>query len=263
MWLITWLRVHCVIAQLAHHPSPMARAVAQALNAVLTRTVSPEEQRAITQIESLRKALNRSSDHVLVYYEGGSARECTVGEICQRTGQPRRWALLLFQLIRAVRPRRCLEMGTSVGISAAYQAAALEFNQQGTLVTLEGAPNVARLAEAHLRQLGLGRVSVKAGRFQTILGTVLADCAPIDFVFIDGHHDERATLAYLEQIIPYLTQPAIVVFDDIHWSEGMARAWNTITADERLPVTIELEKLGIGIFDPSASPPRHVRVDFP
>ena len=49
---------------------------------------------------------------------------------------------------------------------------------------------------------------------------------------IDGHHDEQATIAYFEKFIPYLSKNSIIVFDDISWSDGMRRAWNTIEKNE-------------------------------
>jgi predicted O-methyltransferase YrrM len=44
----------------------------------------------------------------------------------------------------------------------------------------------------------------------------------LDFAFIDGHHDERATVAYFQQMKPSLSPGAVVLFYDIKWSSGMA-----------------------------------------
>jgi predicted O-methyltransferase YrrM len=142
-------------------------------------------------------------------------------------------------------------MGTAVGISAAYQAAALSLNGHGTLVTLEGASTLADIATENFRLLGLDTVELVVGRFQDTLPDVLTKRRPVDYVFVDGHHDEQATLAYFEQILPFLKETALLVFDDIGWSEGMKRAWNTITKDKRLSLAVDLGPVGVCVIDSS------------
>jgi predicted O-methyltransferase YrrM len=86
-------------------------------------------------------------------------------------------------------------LGTCLGISTSYLAAALKLNLAGSVVTLEGAETKARLAAQNFRELGLSNVCTIVGRFQDTLDDVLE---PIKFAFIDGHHEESATLAYFE-----------------------------------------------------------------
>ena len=64
---------------------------------------------------------------------------------------------------------RGLEMGTCVGISAAYQAAALNDNGAGRLVTLEGYAELAAEAQELWSNLGLSNVEVIVGRFAQTL----------------------------------------------------------------------------------------------
>ena len=47
-------------------------------------------------------------------------------------------------------------------------------------------------------------------------------------VFIDGNHSEDATIRYFEESIKYSDQKTILIFDDIHWSSGMEKAWDYI-----------------------------------
>ena len=92
-----------------------------------------------------------------------------------------------------MRPGSCLEMGTAVGVSTAYQAAALRLNRHGSFVTIEGATSLADIARSNFQQLGLDTVEVVVGRFQDTLTEVLTSRQPVDYVFVDGHHDEQAT----------------------------------------------------------------------
>lgn len=235
-----------------------------ALLDTLNNDIPSEERAWIERIEGMRRELRSSSTSVTRMDYGardpshrlsdemmnqGATVTATIGEICRTASNPYRPALLLFKLIRAFQPRVCLELGTSLGITAAYQAAALTLNGAGQLVTLEGADTIASLAAQHLRGLGLTNVNVVVGRFQDTLEDVLRDYCPIDFAFVDGHHDGPATLRYFQQIRVALSPQALVVFDDIHWSAGMQQAWETIVEHSAVTMAIDLAGMGVCVID--------------
>ena len=144
--------------------------------------------------------------------------------------KPKTWATLFYHLTRQKKPVKALEMGTCVGISGAYIATAMSELGAGHLYTLEGDPAVADIATETFKTLGLGdRVTVVKGRFSDTLPSVL-ERGPFDLVYIDGHHDGAATIGYFEQIYPHLSPKAVVIFDDIRWSEGMLGAWKNIAS---------------------------------
>lgn len=238
--------------------------LADALDDTLHNRLSSEERGWVDKIEALRENLNSSSSEISVVDYGagaptlerteeemyrGTIKTLTIGNVCQATSRSYFWALLLFKLIKVFKPLNCLELGTSLGISAAYQASALKLNKKGNLITLEGAESVAFLAKQHFQLLGLNNVSVVVGRFQDTLDTVLNEHGPLDYVFIDGHHEEKATRDYFERILPFLSQKAVLVFDDISWSDGMKRAWKFIEKNEKIRVSVNLRQIGICILD--------------
>lgn len=252
------------IAQLRRRPEQSAKALADALRKTVANTVSPDEYALIERIEALRKRVNVSTDEITVVDYGSGARDSSVseeemhegrmvtrvvGDMCRSASKPYIWSLLLFNLIRSFVPKTCLELGTCMGISASYQASALKLNQHGKLITLEGSPSLVALAEQHLRSLGLDQASVVAGPFHRTLDQVLHQNKPVDYAFVDGHHDEKATIAYFDQILPYLSDRAMLVFDDIAWSKGMERAWNVIEQDPRIKLSVNLFTVGICVID--------------
>lgn len=243
------------------------RLVEDAITSAAAGVVAADERAWIDRIEAHRARLE-GSDAMLSYLDYGAgspehpasaaqmrdgrpARR-TVGELCRASSKAPREALVLFHLVRRLRPRRCLELGTCLGLSAAYQAAALRLNGAGSLVTLEGGEAVARLAEEGLGALGLDGVRVVRGRFAATLAGVLERHGPFDFCFLDGHHDERATLDYWAAIAPRLAGGAALVLDDIAWSAGMTRAWNAVRASPRIACAVASANLGICLL---TSPP--------
>jgi predicted O-methyltransferase YrrM len=221
---------------------------------------SNAEKAWIERIEELRRQMNGSPEELEVMdygagsgdskltedemYRGRVIRK-TIGQICALTSRTDRTALLLLRLVRELKPRTCMELGTSVGISACYQAAALKLNGAGKLATLEGADSVASVAIRNFADLGLDNIEVFRGRFQDTLSNVLSVNSPVDYAFIDGHHDEAATVTYFNAFVPALADAAVVVFDDIDWSEGMKRAWDSVKRHRNVRASVDLGSIGI------------------
>jgi predicted O-methyltransferase YrrM len=251
---------------LGHEGNRITKSITDSIRATLKYSLTLEEKNWIDRIEYLRTEMNASTKQITRTDYGAGNPDSnrtqeemragvetvdTLGHISQTVSKSAFWCCLLFKLIRTMRPTSCIEMGTAVGISAAYQGAALELNGHGSLVTIEGATSIADIARNNCRQLGLNTVEVVVGRFQDTLADTLKNRQPVDYVFVDGHHDEQATLAYFEQILPFLAQTALLVFDDIVWSEGMKRAWHTIAHDRRVSVAVDLGPIGLCVIDKS------------
>ncbi|MCW2522088.1 MAG: hypothetical protein JWO63_423 [Frankiales bacterium] len=234
--------------------------------AAIPRPSGPERQ-WIERIELMRK-LMLTSPQPLSITDFGAGKEHkfdtgdtmtrnvsvrTLADMTKSSKKPH-WAYLLFRIVRALKPESCLELGACVGISAAYQSAALELNGRGKLVTLEGADVLAARSERTLEELGLDqRASVRLGPFADTLESALTDLAPLDYAFIDGNHIESATIEYMEKMLPRVSSEAILVFDDIYWSEGMRRAWKTVAADERFALTLDMGTIGFGVVSASSN----------
>ena len=235
--------------------------LANTLKSTLKNDLVPKEKVWIDKIEQLRENLNASTTEIsLVDYGAGKSYEdrtqqdmytgktvtTTVGEVCRSGSKSPFWSFLLFNLVREFKPAVCIELGTCLGISTSYQAVALSLNKAGKIVTIEGAKTLAKYAEQNIETIGLENVRVVADRFQDVLDKVLNESRPVDFAFIDGHHDENATMRYFDQLIPFLAnQGVVLVFDDISWSPGMKKAWKKIKVDERVKISVDLRKVGI------------------
>ncbi len=218
-----------------HGERGLARAVATAYRTRLP----PAELAWSERIERVRADLEARDDPL-------DRDGRTVGDITRAGSKQRREAGMLMALVRSDQPESVIEMGTCVGISGSYVAAALQMNGHGLLTTLErGAERVA-IARKTWGELGLGdRVDARIGRFANTLAPALADRGPVDFLFIDGHHEREPTLEFYAAAIPHLRPGALVVFDDIRWSDGMREAWAEIA--RRTDHKFALDVGGIGI----------------
>ena len=174
----------------------------------------------------------------------GVQKTISTKDLCE-IGLKNNWAQALYSLVKENEPNTILEMGTCCGFSSIYMAKA-SLNSQ--IFTIEGDESVANIAKNNIDAAKCKNIIQYIGRFQDILMDVLHEIKNIDFAFIDGHHEKKATIEYFNIIKPYLSSRAIVVFDDISWSSGMQEAWDIIKNDSDIKEYEDLEKIGVCYF---------------
>jgi predicted O-methyltransferase YrrM len=168
-----------------------------------------------------------------------------LGDICKRRSVKPDRGSTLFWAVRFLKPSQVLELGSGVGISAAFISAALKMNGSGEMTTIEGCPALTKVARDNLVLLGLERTAVLEGRFIDILPEILPRLRPIELIFIDGHHVGWAMEQYFDQIYLYSGNPAIFLFDDIHWSPDMHLAWQNLRLRSVVSHWVEFLNMGV------------------
>lgn len=148
----------------------------------------------------------------------------------------------LHTLVRRLKPARVVEMGTAVGISALAMATALQ--PPARMWTVDGHAPSSEVAGEVFARVGVDVTRV-VGAFDEVLLDTLSDAAPVDLLHVDGDHQEGATVRYLEVALPHLSDDAVVLFDDIRWSQGMERAWTSIAATHATGFAADLGPVGL------------------
>lgn len=166
----------------------------------------------------------------------------TVAQLARGSAKQPRYGELLHRLVAHFRPKNMVELGTSLGVSALYQAMG---NENGRLFTIEGCPNTAATAAEYLKRAGTVNITQITGSFDAVLPRVLHDMEHLDWAFVDGNHRSEPTLRYFEWFLEHAHPGTIIVFDDIYWTPDMTRAWESIKAHPKVSVTIDLFQLGI------------------
>lgn len=249
------------VRAMGRSPRKAERRLARALQTATSGRFDTAAVDWFDRIESMRRTLEASTDRI-AWFDSQTAAQSTrvVGDVCRMASLPALFGRLLYALVDGFDSRRGLELGSCFGVSGAYQAAAFEQRDGGTFVMCEGAPAFAAFAERNLTALGLTCHRVVPGRFADTLPGVLAELHPIDFAYIDGHHDEHATIEYFEMLRPHLAATAVIVFDDIHWSPGMSRAWDVIRRAAAVTVAVDARRVGIVVVElgsRAADPPQY------
>ena len=225
----------------------------QFTHAFYSKKISESEKAGIDVIESLRKKLLRSNREIkrVEFGEGSNVLSHAIStekvrDICRIMSKSESECHFLYAVIRTIKPAQCIELGTCLGISTAYIGQALAQNSNGKLASFEGTPDRAAIAIQNIKELHLdSTVTVVKGRFQDSLQDYIQNVEFLDFAFIDGHHQEEATLQYFNTMLPKFIKGGIIIFDDIYWSRGMNRAWKTIKSNLRIVDSMVYRGMGV------------------
>ena len=153
----------------------------------------------------------------------------------------------MFRLVEKHKPKNIIELGTSLGITTLYLSYA---SSDSKIISVEGSENVAKFAIMQFAKFKRKNIETKVGKFQDLIPSILQEHESFDFVFFDGHHDEHATVQYFEQFVSKASEDALFIFDDIHWSKGMERAWETIKLNDKVSLSLDLFEMGLIYFMP-------------
>ncbi len=219
---------------------------------------------AYNQVEALRRKLLQ--DETLLHVEdfgAGSAitktNQRTVAAITRHAAKSKKWAQLLFRIVNYYQPSTILELGTSMGISTAYMALA---NPKARIITAEGSSAIAAQAKKNFQSLQLSSIEQVTGNFDDTLPRILSKLPRLDLAFIDGNHRYEPTLRYFDQLLPSLHAGSIVIFDDIHWSADMEKAWQAIRENSAVRLSIDLFFVGLVFFSDQFKVKQHFTIRF-
>lgn len=166
---------------------------------------------------------------------------------------------LLFKLVDRFSPETIFELGTSLGISTLYMALASQKNTK--IYTFEGCSELAKIAKTTFENTELP-IEILIGNLNTTLTKKLAEINKLDFVFFDANHQYEATMFYFNACLKKSHSETVFIFDDIHWSEGMERAWKEICQNPKVTLSLDLFHLGIVFFRKEQHEKEHFLLRF-
>lgn len=183
-----------------------------------------------------------------------SSSKRTVAEIAKNSSTPPKFSALLGELITHFRFTNIIELGTSLGLNTLY----LSDDSETKVITFEGDPSLARLAEKHFTQLSRKNILLVEGNIDETLEVEIEKLKSIDLAYIDANHRYEPSLRYYELVRTKCHEKSLIVLDDIHWSKEMNQAWNEIKNRPEVIVSIDLFEGGLLFFDPKLTPGDYV-----
>lgn len=215
-------------------------------------------------IEVVRESLKKDQRLLTIEDLGAGSRVSTtrqraVQQLATSALKPPRYAQLLFRLVKHYQPQTIVELGTSLGITTSYLSKA---NPQAAITTIEGSKAVAEIAAQNFKELNLKNIQLLQGNFDDLVPSVINRLSSIDFAYIDGNHRYEPTMNYFHQFLPKTINNSILIFDDIHWSEEMEKAWEEIKQHPSVQCTVDIFFLGFVFFRSEFKIKQHFTVRF-
>ena len=146
---------------------------------------------------------------------------------------------ILFQLSNYFQPKKILEFGTSLGIGTLHFHLG---NLESQITTIEACPETFYFTQDYLKDK-VSNVNFIKSTFSDFLNQISSE--KYDLIFVDGHHDGKATIEYMQKLEKHSHNETIFILDDIRWSDGMFKAWNSLKNSNNYNVSIDLFRMGI------------------
>ena len=206
------------------------------------------------EIESIRKDLKKDESLIRMNDLGAgslvsSSKNRSIATIARHGMSSPRFSSFLSCLIDFTQSKNIIELGTSLGINSLYMSQ----NPNVKLYTFEGDQRLVNLAHENFSKLNRKNIRIVEGNIDHTLSTFLTTCGQVDLAYIDANHRYTPTINYFKQILAYCDKSSIIVFDDIHWSLEMKRAWIEILSNKQVTASIDLFDAGIVFFEPNLS----------
>jgi predicted O-methyltransferase YrrM len=216
------------------------------------------------KIESARKELlsNKKIIEVEDFGAGSTvikSNQRVIKDIAASSLKPKKYAQLLYRMVKYYQPTTILELGTSFGITTSYLASG---NYSAKVYTCEGAKEIATIAKQNFSILNFNNIDVVQGDFAITIPILFDQLKMIDFAFIDGNHRKAPTLAYFSKLLNRSTNSTILIFDDIHWSVEMEQAWEEIKQHPSVTLSIDLFFIGIVSINPAIKVKQHFTIRY-
>ena len=118
------------------------------------------------------------------------------------------------------------------------------------------------MAKENFSRLNISNIKQYTGEFIKVLPELLDQLHDIDLIFIDGDHREEATIKYFELCLEVVNSDSVIIFDDIHWSSGMEKAWERIKKYSDVKLTLDLFRFGLVFFRDEFYSKQHFRIRY-
>lgn len=215
-------------------------------------------------IEAKRTALLANKSVIDVWDRGAGSRQSKqnqrkIQDIAAAALKSKKYAHLLARIVAYFKPANVIEMGTSLGITTCYLAKSADGQP---VFTMEGAPAVADWAKKTIKDLQIDNIEIIEGDFNQTLPTVLEKIDRVGLAYIDGNHQYIPTMQYFRNLLKKSDENSFFIFDDIHWSEEMEKAWEEIKQDHAVTLTIDLFYIGLVFFRKENKEPMHYTIRY-
>jgi len=165
----------------------------------------------------------------------------------------------LATVVRFMRPKTCLELGTCYGMSAVIIISMLRaIGDFESFDTIDGIEPMCSLSKETLTNQFGELVTCNKGLIQKELPKILKSRDHIDFVFHDAGHSREDYINDFNMMEPHLSSGAVIILDDLQWNNPhfsvnppqTYEGWKEIIKHKRVKRAVEINNsIGLILID--------------
>jgi predicted O-methyltransferase YrrM len=198
----------------------------------------------IQEKKALYNALAADNSLIQVHDCGAGSKKLatfrSVKKIFQHSSSKGKYGNMLYCLSTYFQPKNILELGTSLGVGTFHLRAG---NQETQITTVEGCEQTMLTAKKYVTITHASSISFVHSTFDNFLDNY--ELPSFDLIFVDGHHDGKALLRYMEKLVQCSHEQTIFVLDDIRWSQCMLDAWKILISSSEYHLSLDFFRMGI------------------
>jgi predicted O-methyltransferase YrrM len=242
-------RFHSVITRIVHFfTSKSLKSLKSEVYFPVLENVLSDERKLTSHnsIESLRK--EALADRRRIHFDDKgtrASRNTSIRRIVIESAVSSKHGRLLFRLACLQSFGSIIELGTSLGFATAYMASACP---ETSVVSVEGSAAAVKYANQLHQKLGLLNITVVNADISEVLSLLKESTQPL-LVYFDANHAYTPTMQYFTELIKAACSNSIFVFDDIHYSKEMSKAWDEICRHPHTTLCVDLYRMGIVFFN--------------
>jgi predicted O-methyltransferase YrrM len=158
-------------------------------------------------------------------------------------------ARFVFNLVRVLKPKACLELGTAYGIATYLIARCQELcGLPANVVTIENFSPQKEISQAFLQKHFPLTVKTLHADKQDAIAQLVTASEQFDFVFHDAAHSGDHYVRDFTELLPLMPAGAVFALDDINWEghgQGHSKrtcyeGWSEIIQHDRVAAAIEV-----------------------
>ena len=224
---------------------------------------SKEKNILFDEIEQYREALLQNENTISINDFGAGSRvdassERRIKDIAKSALSGEKFSKVLFRIAKNSGAEKIIELGTSFGINTLYLSAV---GEKAKITTFEGCIETAEVANNMFGNTSRNNIDLIVGNIDETLPKFLGSIDNIDVVYFDANHQYQSTMGYYGLFEDKIHNKTIFIFDDIHWSKGMFKAWCEIVNLPEVTLSLDIYDAGIVFFDKSFTKEHYV-LDF-
>lgn len=191
-------------------------------------------------VEQVRNILKKSGQKITA---GG--KTMTLETVIKRDCKPKHLSQMLMRLAVHYKPKTILEIGTSLGVSTMYIAAA---DSKAKIVTIDHEKEIAALNAKNFKRAGFHNIDMICGDAVVELENAIKKLDQIDMLYIDIS-DANKSLRVFNDAKGNMSSKSLCVVGDIHESDEKEELWNKLKEDNIVNVSLDIFDFGLLIID--------------